>query len=467
VFAEAALFRPFGERQSISVERGEVGKILIRSAACILTMDEKLGIIRQGDVLIDGNVIAAVGKNLKAEGAEVIDGTDRIVMPGLIDTHRHVYQAMLRGCGGFDDYQTYWKRVSQGYGSNFLPEDTYTSIRYGLAEALESGITTMHAWEQNMESPAHADAAVRALRDSGMRGRFSYGPASNPNSPHSIMNPGGTIDLDDVGRIRDEQFTVKKDGRHYTPGGLLHLGIACRAAKATKPEIWQSEFAFGRREGIPITVHVAGGGISLYREYQALGPDVLAVHAHHASDDELHYLARSKTPVSVSITSLLKVGIGRSPIVAMMRAGIHVCLSVDSSIAADTGDLFALMRTSILVERGLYEDPTVYQPDQVLQQATINGAIAMGLGEVTGSLTPGKRADIIVLRTDDLNMGPLIEPQTQVVFSAQPRNVETVLVDGMYRKRNGQLVGIDVPDLLHQVKQAVDNLGKRMGEPIH
>jgi 5-methylthioadenosine/S-adenosylhomocysteine deaminase len=444
-----------------------MGKILIRSAACVLTMDEKLGKICDGDVLIEGKKILAIGKGLKVEGAEVIDGTDRIVMPGLIDTHRHMYQAMLRGCGGYEHYLDFWKRVSQGYGSKFLPSDTYTSIRFGLAEAVESGITTMHAWEQNMESSAHADAALRAMRDSGMRGRFSYGPASNTNSPHSSINPGGTIDLHDVSRMRGEYFTRHENGRHYTSDGLLHLGIASRSAKVTKPESWQSEFAFARREGIPITAHVAGGGISLYREYQALGPDVLAVHAHHASDDELHYLAASKTPVSVSITSLLRAGIGRSPIVAMMRAGIRVCMSVDTSIVGDTGDLFSVMRTSVLVERGLYEDATVYQPDQALRHATIDGAIAMGLGDVTGSLVPGKRADIIILRTDTLNMGTMTEPQTQVVFSAQPRNVETVLIDGVYRKRNGKLVGIDVPDLLREVKQAIAAFGKRVGEQIH
>src|SRR5262249_20241824 len=160
-----------------------------------------------------------------------------------IDTHRHLYQAILRGCGAFDEYEVYWKRVSQGYGSNFRPEDTYTSVRYGLAEAVEAGITTMHGWEQNMESPAHADAAIRAMHDAGIRGRFSYGPASNPSSPHSIMNPGGTIDLDDVLRVRREHFGRAHNNRPYSSDGLLHLGIACRSAKATKPEIWQEEFA--------------------------------------------------------------------------------------------------------------------------------------------------------------------------------------------------------------------------------
>jgi 5-methylthioadenosine/S-adenosylhomocysteine deaminase len=374
---------------------------------------------------------------------------------------------MLRGCGANDSYDVFWKRVSQGYGSAFLPEDTYTSIRFGLAEAIESGITTMHAWEQNMESPAHADAAVRALLESGMRGRFSYGPASNPASPHSIMNPIDTIDLEDALRLRDQVFTVSRGGRHFHPDGLVDLGIACRHVRLTKPAIWRQEFAFARREGLAITLHVTGGAISILREYQALGPDVLAVHAHHASDDEIRYLAASGTPVSCSISSLLRSGTGRSPMVAMMRAGVRLCLSMDSTAISDSGDMFAQMRIGALVERGLYEDQTVMSPEDVLRQATIDGAIAMGLSDVTGSITPGKRADLIVVRTTDLNMGPFIEPMTHIVFSAQPRNVETVFIDGVCKKRDGKLVGVDVPELIRSVREAVAKLGERYGEAVH
>lgn len=443
-----------------------MSRTLIRSA-CVVTMDDNLGVLRDADVLIDGKFIVAVGRRLSADDAQVIDGTDRIVMPGLIDTHRHCYHAMLRGCGANDDYQTFWQRVSQGYGAAFLPEDTYISIRFGLAEAIESGVTTVHAWEQNMESPAHADAAVRALLDSGMRGRFSYGPASNPASPHSIMNPVDTIDLMDTLRLRDEVFTMRRDGGHFHPDGMLDLGIACRHVRLTKTDIWREEFAFARDYGLPITLHVTGGAISILREYQALGPDVLAVHAHHASDDEIRYLAESGTPVSCSITSLLRSGTGRSPMVAMMRAGVRLCLSLDSSAISDSGDMFAQMRIGVLVERGLYEDQRVYSPEQALRHATINGATALGLGDVTGSLTPGKRADLIVLRTTDLNMGVMIDPMTHIVFSAQPRNVETVFIDGVCKKRDGALVGVDVPELVRSVRRAVTELGQRYGEAVH
>ncbi|MEO8967620.1 MAG: amidohydrolase family protein [Solirubrobacteraceae bacterium] len=430
----------------------------------ILTMDPELGTLPRGDVLIDGARIEAVGVDLPREpDVEVVDGRDRIVMPGLVDTHRHMWAAMLRGCACYGDLGTYFHDVVFTYGAAFTPQETYTSVRFGLAEAIDSGITTLHAWEHNLQTPEHADAALSALEESGLRGRFSYGPSSDPAAGSSFAQGTETIDFEDVLRLRRARFG-DEDGR-------LHLGIACRGVEYSQPEIWQREFAFAREHGLPITVHTMmtthdverARAITIYQEEQALGPDVLLVHAIHTNEAERRYLAETGTPVSLSILSEMRVGMGLPPIVEMIQAGVPLCLSVDTMAASDNSDMFAVLRVTLGVARGMHQDAKVYQPDQVLRHGTIDGAAAMGLGNVTGSLSPGKRADVITLRADDLNLAPINVADGQVVLAAQPRNVETVWIDGVIRKQDGRLVGVDTVALVDEAKAAVAGLSERLG----
>jgi 5-methylthioadenosine/S-adenosylhomocysteine deaminase len=443
-----------------------MGRTLIADAL-VLTMDDGLGTLPRADVLIEDQRIAAVGPDLPRQSdVEVVDGRDRIVMPGFVDTHRHMWAAMLRGCACYGDLGTYFHDVVFTYGANFAPDDTYASVRFGLAEAVDSGITTMHAWEHNIQTPAHADAALQALSESGMRGRFSYGPSSDPEAGSSFAQGTETIDLDDVLRLRRERFA--------TDDGLLHLGIACRGVDYSQPEIWQREFAFAREHGLPITTHTMMTAhdvervraISVYEEHEALGSDVLLVHAIHTNEAERAYLARTSTPVSLSILSELRTGMGIPPIVEMMQAGVPLCLSVDTMAASDNSDYFAVLRATLLVPRGQHGDATVYQPDQVLRHGTIDGARALGIGDLTGSLTPGKRADVIVLRATDLNLAPINVADGQVVLAAQPRNVEHVWIDGVQRKRDGELVDVDADALVANARAAVAGLSERIGKPL-
>jgi 5-methylthioadenosine/S-adenosylhomocysteine deaminase len=170
--------------------------------------------------------------------------------------------------------------------------------------------------------------------------------------------------------------------------------------------------------------------------------------------------------VSLSIMSELRVGMGIPPIVEMIRAGVPLSLSVDTMAASDNSDFFTVLRVTLGIARGVHADGKILQPEQVLRQATIDGAHALGLGDVTGSLTPGERADVIVLRADDLNLAPLNVPDGQVVLAAQPRNVEHVWVDGVARKRDGELVGVDPAALVADAKEAVAGLAERVGRPL-
>jgi 5-methylthioadenosine/S-adenosylhomocysteine deaminase len=149
-------------------------RTLIRSAV-LMTMEDDIGTIPKGDVLIDGNRIVEVGENLRDPGADLIDASNMICMPGFVDTHRHTWAAMLRGCSCCGDLDTYFMRTIFTYGANFKPDDSYVSARFGLAEAIESGITTVHAWEHNIQTPQHARAVITALRESGVRARLRMG----------------------------------------------------------------------------------------------------------------------------------------------------------------------------------------------------------------------------------------------------------------------------------------------------
>jgi cytosine/adenosine deaminase-related metal-dependent hydrolase len=274
------------------------------------------------------------------------------------------------------------------------------------------------------------------------------------------------LDQAGVVRLKHEMFATHADGMWSTKDGRWHLGIASRGVELAKPEIWEPEFAFARKEGIPITVHVMEGQIPDLKARRALGPDVLAIHALEASKDDIDYLLESKTPVCVATPALARSGHKPSPVVELMRAGVPLCLSVDSTAGCDTADMFAVMRITMIVERMRHADSSVYTNKEVLRHATIEGARALGLGDITGSLTRGKRADVIVINTNSLNLAPLTVPETLVASCTYPSNVETVFVDGRCLKRDGELVGVDVAAFVAEANLAFKQLEARVGRAI-
>jgi 5-methylthioadenosine/S-adenosylhomocysteine deaminase len=441
-----------------------MGSYVIRGAH-LLTMDPGRPELVRGDVLIEDERIADVAPSVDGAGAEQIDGRGMIAMPGMVDTHRHMWAAMLRGGACYGDLGDYFGKVVFTYGAAFTPEDTYRSVRFGLAEAVHGGLTTMHAWEHNIQTPEHARAALQAMRESGMRGRFSYGSSSDPEAGTSFVKGSDPLDFEDILRLRDEEFSAP---------GRLDLGIASRGFEFSRQEVWKAEFAFAREHGLPITCHSMmtehdleqGRSVSVYHEQGELGPDLLLVHCIRVDEEEIGWLAESGTPVSISILSNLRCGMGLPPTLAMTRAGVSVCLSLDTMAASDNSDMFNAMRITMGIERARASDGKVYQPSQVLRQATVDGAAVLGRGEEAGALRKGMRADVVLLRAEDLNMAPLNVLDGQVVLAAQPANVDTVFIDGVVRKRAGELVGLDPKALVRDVTEAVAALNERVGAPL-
>ncbi len=433
--------------------------------ALLLTLDGDDSGLNQGDLLIENGRIAGIGQGLSHGSAETIDARGMIAMPGLMDTHRHCWGSMLRGGACYGDLSDYFSKVVFSYGSAFTPEDNYTSVRFGLAEAVNSGITAMNAWEHNLQTPSHARASLQALRDSGMRGRFSYGSSANPEDPSSNAKGSGTLDFKDILRLKEEEFSSP---------GPIDLGIAVRGVEASQQHVWKEEFAFARRHGLPITSHSMmtrqnverQRGVTVYHEHGLLGPDLQLVHCIRVNDEEIQWLAESGTQVSIAILANLRCGMGLPPTLRMMRAGVAISLSLDTMAAGDNSDMFTAMRVTMGIERARAEDGAAYQPSEVLRQATAAGAAYFGLAGKAGVLREGYVADVILLRATDLNMAPLNAVDGQVVLCAQPSNVDTVFIDGEVRKRDGELVGVDRRAMVDHVTEAVNRLKERVGVPL-
>ena len=430
---------------------GGPGTLLVRGGH-VITMDPGTGDIPGGDVLVSGGAIAAVGTGLAAlapRGAQVIDATGMIVAPGLVDTHWHMWNTLLRG---MSETGPGYFRLCRGLGPAFGPGDVFQGTLLACAEAIGSGITTVHDWAHNVRGHDHAEAGLRALAAAGLRGRFSYGyPAAHPNDQ--------AMDLAGLRRLHAEW-----DGR--AAGGLLSLGVACRGPGGSDPamhvpaDVYRPEFDTARELGLPVTIHACGpphaaGQIEALAREDLLGPDVQVVHANCATAAEIGHLAAAGATVSISPFSELLIGYGLPRTAELLAAGIPVGLSADTTALTGNADMFAIMKVTQGLANALARDEFALTARRTLALATIDGARCLGLGGVTGSLTPGKRADLIVVSPAGPNLGVLTDPVQLLVTAAQPGNVDTVIADGRVLKQDGALTTLDAERVGADARQAL------------
>jgi 5-methylthioadenosine/S-adenosylhomocysteine deaminase len=440
---------------------------LVFRSGHVVTMDPELGDIPDGDVLVAGGRIAAVGTGLDAPGAGEIDARGMIVAPGLVDTHWHMWNTLLRSMSGGmpgEDGPAGYFPVTARLGRVFTDGDIYHGTLLACAEAINSGITTVHDWCHNVRGPAHAEAGLRALAESGLRARFSYGyAAGQPND--QAMDTGG---LRALHRDWDSWSGPSAPGR----AGRLTLGMAWRGtggsnpAMRVAPEIYRREIAAGRELGLPITVHASGppsaaGQIPALATTGLLGPDLQVVHANCATPAEIGQLAAAGCAVSLSPFSELLIGYGLPQTAGLLAAGIRVGLSVDTTALTGNADMFAIMKLTQGLINGTARQEFACTARQALALGTIDGARSLGLDAVTGSLTPGKRADLILVATGHPNLGVLTDPAGLLVTAAQPGNVDTVLADGQLLKRGGALVTLDGERVSAQAREALAGVRAR------
>jgi cytosine/adenosine deaminase-related metal-dependent hydrolase len=428
-------------------------EIVLRNAY-VMTMDSALGDIPGGDVHIKNGEIVAVGKAVKAPGATVIDGRGTIVLPGLVETHWHMWNTLLRSFAGEKTDQGYFPTAAT-LGAVMTPEDMYHGARLAAAEALYSGMTTVHSYCHNARSREHAEADIRAVREAGLRARWSYGwPQGLPDT--QVCN---LADLE----------ALHRDWPSLSNEGLISLGFAWRGMfrnSPLPPQVYRPEFEAARRLGIPISTHIgssenAKGQIEAHAKENLLGKDVQLLHALSASPAEIEMVAKADSPVSLSPGTELRIGYGFTKISEFLDAGVRVGVSVDSTALAGDANLFESLKMIRNIENAKSHDEFKMSARRALELGTIEGARSLGIDDRVGSLKPGKRADVIMISTEQLNMGVFTDPAHMVVESTQPGNVDTVIVDGRILKRGGKLTALAVDQIVADASASFDAVRKR------
>jgi cytosine/adenosine deaminase-related metal-dependent hydrolase len=430
------------------------GEFVIRGAT-VLTIDPRIPDLASGDVHVRDGTIVAVAAKVDAPKALAIAGAGMICMPGFVDTHWHLWTSLFRPFVRGDVNEVGYFPVTNRLGQLMTPEDSRRAVMLGIAEALSAGVTTVHNWAHNVRSPEHADAELAAMRDSGIRGRFSYGPAQGmPNDQ--------PMDLAGVARV--QKAWILNDG-------LLTLGICSRnvgassvggAARGTLTvEQTKRDWDGARKLGLPITLHTSGA--SPIKPLEAAGllgnNDLQLVHPLLTTAEERALLV--KRGVSYA---LAPVGEARRPskvgiiqLGEMLQAGVKVSLSTDHTTNYNC-DPFVAMRILFALHQHRLGNAIPLTMKRLVQLATLDGAVDLGIAARCGSLTPGKRADIILVRTTDINMAPVGDPYEALVSLAQPGNIDTVIVDGEILRQAGKFTTLNHAKVLSEAKEAAAGL---------
>lgn len=441
--ATPAIVSPARAQTAPAVARGHT---LIRNGA-VITVGQA-GVLPRADVLVRDGRIEAVGPDLTAAGADVIDATDMIVMPGFVDTHYHMWSALSRNFVG-DGFGYF--AAKNATSKLFEPADFYNSVMLGLLELANAGVTTVHNWSNNTRSQAHAEGELRAHRDSLLRALYSHGHIDQ-------MPRNEPLDFAAIDRIRRDHFA---GGSAFD--GLVSLGVNLRGESQSEQATYYKDMEAARERAMRIAIHAGQSppnrvNAEDYEKRGWLGPKLLICHYLPASDADAQAMARTATPLSFATHSEFRLGRAGDPRDALLRMRRHkvlVSLSFDASSIAPP-NMFETMRFTWAMGIPWRGTPTEKLPEvtfrEAIEMATLNGAKALGLGDVTGSIAVGKRADIILIRGNDINVAPVADIEASVVQSATPSNVDTVMVDGRIVKRGGKLVAYDVDKVVREAK---------------
>jgi cytosine/adenosine deaminase-related metal-dependent hydrolase len=406
-------------------------KVLIKGGT-VLSLDRSVGNMIEADVLISDGVIGEVGTSLRARHAEVVDATDTIVMPGFVDTHRHLWQSLIRNLG---------TTTGVAAAGHYAPDDVYAATLVGLLGALEAGITTVVDWCDIPGEAAHFDAALSAHADSGARTVFvpsrpEAGAAGSTDAAVAFASPDIVAgDLDEVAR---------------------------RWAQA-RQQGWRIHAHAG-------TADASGGEVAELGRRGLLGPDVTLAHCARLSDADFDAVKASSAEVALTPASDMAAGVGSPPMQQLLDRGLRPGLGVGDERLAP-GDLFAQMRAAISVQHATLFDlklagkggvPNLLSTREVIRYGTADGARVAGLADITGSLSPGKRADLVVLRTDRPNIAPINDPIGAVVWGMDTSNIDWVFVGGSPLVTKGELTA-DVRGARELATAAHNKVGAAVG----
>jgi len=446
-----------------------MARILIKSAT-ILTMDDGLGDLACADLLVEGNRIAELRPNIDlgsaGEGADIVDGAGRIVIPGLINAHMHTWQTALRGYAANWTLPEYFRRMHAGLATAFRADDIYIATLMGALNQINGGTTTLVDWCHNNPTPAHTDAAVRGLVDSGIRAAFFHGspkPDPKPGEPHfsEIPHPRHEVERLLGGALSDR-------------GGLVTLGLAILGPHYSTLDVALQDFRLAHEFELTASMHQGGGpartpgGWDRLIEAGLVGSGINIVHGNDLADDLLRRLVDLGVSFSITPENEMIQGHGFPITGRLLRLGARPSIGIDlESVLA--GDLLAAARMALSTQRaldnadarrtdGTIPATTTIPAREALRWITVEGARMLRREASIGSLTPGKLADLVVIDARDLNLWPVHDPVSTVVMQAGLANIEAVMIDGVWRKRDRRLLA----EGLEARKQDLARSGRRL-----
>jgi 5-methylthioadenosine/S-adenosylhomocysteine deaminase len=393
-------------------------KILIRGG-CVLTLGARTPNFANADVLIEDGKVVEVAPGLRARDAEVVDATDTIVMPGFVDTHRHVWKSLFRNFGDGGDEAD----GPSSWGHHFQPEDVYAATLIGLLGAAEAGITTVVDWADIQFDERHTDATLQAHADAGLRTVYVHAPPQAHDHDRDLKAA--------LSRLKSNSS----------------MAVAYGSSDPLTPEAVAGHWGLARELGLRIHTHSGPRPGMVSAMTGLLGPDVTLIHCSNFDDSDLGAVSSRGAAVSLTPSSEMASGAGRLPVQKLLDRNIRPGLGIDNEQIAP-GDMFAQMRTAISLQHASYFElklagkaglPNLLTTRDVIRYATVDGARVAGLGALTGSLEPGKQADLVVLRADRPNIAPINDAIGAVVWGMDTSNVDWVFVAGKALLRNGAL----------------------------
>lgn len=449
-------------------------KHLIRNAV-IVTMNPARDVFYDGALLIDGDAIAEVGpcETVCARHPVVDKTTDangKVLFPGFINTHTHLFQNLLKGLGDDMELKDWLSGMMFPAAVHLEPEDTYHAAMLGCLEALRSGVTTTADYMHCHSKPGLSDGIARAYKDLGVRGILGRG------SMDAGVEYGTSPDLVEPVEAVEKDLRRLFETYHNTENGRIQVWAAPSSMWSNSREMLQMLWRVVREYRSGFAVHISEtdfarkatewvhgvNDVDLLRELGILGPNVLMVHCCYVSEKDMALMKEHGMKVSHDVCSNMYLSDGVAPVPQMLKMGITCGLGVDGAASNNSQDMLELMKCTALQHKVNTLDPMSMTAEKVLEMATIDGARALGLDKTAGSLEPGKKADIVIFDPmQSPKSVPMHNPVSTLVYSSSTRNITGVLVDGRPILENGKLVSADEEAILKNGQKAAEALCAR------
>jgi 5-methylthioadenosine/S-adenosylhomocysteine deaminase len=447
---------------------------VILADACVVTVNGANDILERGSVLVREDRIADIGSTAqliaKEPHAEVVDCAGNILIPGMVNTHTHLFQTLLKGPGDDMVLKKWFTCMTGPAAVELTAPDAYAAAMHGCVESIRSGVTTLVDFMYVHPRPGLTRAVIDAYEETGMRGFVCRGFFSD-GADYGV--PPSLIETPEAA-LADARMLIKE---HNRPGGRVQVGLApCMIWGLDEASLRETRKAADEL-GVLVTIHVSETPFEIEHSQRVYGrtdtallgdigflkPDVLAVHCVKCSSADIATLRRHGTKVSHNPCSNMYLASGLAPIPEMLRAGVTIGLASDGPASSNNHSLFQAMKFAALIQKGFHGDATIITAQQVLQMATIGGARAVGLGDEIGSIEVGKKADLVLVDLTDSFATPIHDPVSALVYSALGHEPTLVVIDGAIVMRDRKVLTVDERRVRREAQSAAESLTRRAG----